>query len=79
MLFVVYNYNFITKFVLISSVFIFFQIVREPIMSNNLNTDKRIWVLKEYWQSQNSETERRKWLKHLVLQLQKDKPSCTYA
>ena len=46
MLFVVYNYNFITKFVLILSVFIFFRLLKEPIMSNNLNTDKRIWVLK---------------------------------
>ena len=52
MLFVVYKYNFITKFVLILSVFIFFRLLKEPIMSNNLNTDKRIWVLKEYWKSQ---------------------------
>ena len=48
MLFVLYNYNFITKFVLILSVFIFFRLLREPIMSNNINTDKRICVLKEY-------------------------------
>ena len=50
----------ITKFVLILSVFNFFRLLREPIMSNNLNTDKRIWVLKEYWKSQNSETVKRK-------------------
>ena len=31
-------------------------------MSINLNTDKRIWVLKKYWKSQNSETVRRKWV-----------------
>ena len=55
MLFVVYNYNFITKFVLILSVFIFFRLLREPMMPNNLNTDKRIWVLKGYGESQNSE------------------------
>ena len=56
MLFVAYNYNFITKFVLILSVFIFFfRLLREPIMSNNLNTDTRIWLLKEYGKSQNSE------------------------
>ena len=30
-------------------------------MSNNLNMDKRIWVLKEYWKSENSETVREKW------------------
>ena len=41
MLFVVYNYNFITKFFLILSVFIFFRLLREPIISNNLNTDKK--------------------------------------
>ena len=31
-------------------------------MSNNLNTEKRIWLLKEYWKSQNSETLKRKWV-----------------
>ena len=62
MLFVGYNYNFTTKFVLVLSVFIFFTLLREPIMSNNLNTDKRIWVLKGYWKSQNSETVKRKWV-----------------
>ena len=31
-------------------------------MSNNLNKDKRIWLLKEYWKSQNSETVRKKWV-----------------
>ena len=51
MLFVVYNYNFITKFVLLLCVFIFFQIVKKPTMSNNLSTDKRIWMLKEDWKS----------------------------
>ena len=31
-------------------------------MSNNLNKDKRIWLLKEYWKSQNSKTVRKKWM-----------------
>ncbi|XP_076322201.1 uncharacterized protein LOC143231570 isoform X1 [Tachypleus tridentatus] len=38
------------------------RLLIEPIMSNTLNTDKRIWVLKEYWKSQNTETVRRKWV-----------------
>lgn len=31
-------------------------------MANNLNTDARKWVLKEYWKSQNAETVRTKWV-----------------
>ena len=31
-------------------------------MSNDLNADKRIWVLEEYWKSQNFETVRKKWV-----------------
>lgn len=30
-------------------------------MANNLNTDAKKWVLKEYWKSQNAETIRKKW------------------
>lgn len=43
-------------------------------MANNLNTDERKWVLKEYWKSQNAETVRTKnGLKHLVLNPQGEK------
>ena len=31
-------------------------------MANNLNTDERKWVLKEYWKSQNAETVRINWV-----------------
>lgn len=31
-------------------------------MANNLNTDARKWVLKEYWKSQNAETVRTIWV-----------------
>ena len=31
-------------------------------MANNLNTDERKWVLKEYWKSQNAETVRTNWV-----------------
>ena len=34
-------------------------------MSNNLNTDARKWVLKEYLKCQNAETVRRNWVETL--------------
>ena len=35
-------------------------------MANNLKTDERKWVLKEYWKSQNAEIVRTNWHPHTL-------------
>lgn len=37
-------------------------------MANNLNTDERKWISKEYWKSQNSETVSTNWVEKFATQ-----------